>query len=649
MADHSSPHEAVRALLAAGAGPDAPDHKNRTALHRAAGDGDLAAVRLLLLAEANPNCRDDEGATPLHMAAWDGSPGVIRLLLNAGADPGAVDEDGITPLARALSTKQSKAADLLCNYPGEPLVQMMPDCATASPAEVSAWIGAARDIEEERGPGVETPLQRAVLGDKPIAVRLLLEAGAEANGRYGVPLSHLAVQHARPEILWLLHDAGSALDMRDGAGRTALLQAAMTGRSEHVRLLLDLDADPNAVDVLGWGALHAAAFKGDCDMAQNLTEKGARHDLVTTNGELPITLAGPERVTAALERMSGLKAGRRKRKKHSDIPKRMSEGFNFSGGSEQEILEWVRSGGDPNLRNENSNPPLFRLAEIGSPQGIKELLDCGASCGSMMDPYNCTPLGWAAWHGNTEGVRALLDAGADVEGGTNDPLDQIDDMERPLQLAAMNGHAQTVQLLLHAGAGVNAISYEGTTALHAAVAENEFEVVKLLVEAGAELDIEDRDSNTPLHIAASRGDAKTVALLLAAGADPSCGDANDGTVLHRAAYKGHSDIVKLLVEHSPWLVTFTTGWDETPLHLAAWNGNPRSVGILFEHGAAETLNAKGGENGNTPLHLAVARGNSDVEMALIEAGADTTIKNDGGRLCADMRDEHGCDEDDFDF
>lgn len=96
--------EVVRALLAAGADPDA-DSENPFGvrpLHAAAAAGDHDSARALLEAGADPNVRQQGGYTPLHSAAHSGDVELVRLLLVHGADPALVTDDGQD--GRALAT-----------------------------------------------------------------------------------------------------------------------------------------------------------------------------------------------------------------------------------------------------------------------------------------------------------------------------------------------------------------------------------------------------------------------------------------------------------------------------------------------------------------------------------------------------------------
>jgi len=90
--------ETVRALLAAGADPDA-DAANPFGvrpLHSAASVGDRESVRALLEAGADPDVRQQGGYTPLHTAAHNDDAELARLLLVHGADAAITTDDGRT-------------------------------------------------------------------------------------------------------------------------------------------------------------------------------------------------------------------------------------------------------------------------------------------------------------------------------------------------------------------------------------------------------------------------------------------------------------------------------------------------------------------------------------------------------------------------
>ena len=77
--------QTVRALLRAGAVPDATDRSGWTALHEAAHKGDLALARALLDAGATPDVRSRGRGTALDVAERAGQNAIAELLRERGA------------------------------------------------------------------------------------------------------------------------------------------------------------------------------------------------------------------------------------------------------------------------------------------------------------------------------------------------------------------------------------------------------------------------------------------------------------------------------------------------------------------------------------------------------------------------------------
>lgn len=91
--------EAVRAILAVGAAPDA-DAVNRfkvRPIHSATAARDHDSVRALLEAGADSNVRQQGGYTPLHAAAHSEDFELVRLLLDHGADRTIPEDEGKIP------------------------------------------------------------------------------------------------------------------------------------------------------------------------------------------------------------------------------------------------------------------------------------------------------------------------------------------------------------------------------------------------------------------------------------------------------------------------------------------------------------------------------------------------------------------------
>lgn len=171
-----------------------PDHDGRIALVSAAEAGRSEIVRALLEAGANPNARTREGADPLSAAAGNGDTSVVRILLAAGADERRSDGPAFFV---ALSKGHYPVADLLFAAGASPNVTAgVPGGATPTlwavrtrKHDALAYVlraGASPDQPTRVGQDAvfSWPLNSAVSADDREAVRLLLEHGANANLGY---------------------------------------------------------------------------------------------------------------------------------------------------------------------------------------------------------------------------------------------------------------------------------------------------------------------------------------------------------------------------------------------------------------------------------------------------------------------------------
>lgn len=81
------------------------------------------------------------------------------------------------------------------------------------------------------------------------------------------------------------------VDLPDANGRTPLLWAAWRGEAQKVRILLELGASSNKVDLEGYSALARAAQSGHLDCVRILIDGGAMVTMTTSWGLEPIHLA----------------------------------------------------------------------------------------------------------------------------------------------------------------------------------------------------------------------------------------------------------------------------------------------------------------------------------------------------------------------
>ncbi|KAI1739803.1 ankyrin repeat-containing domain protein [Xylaria scruposa] len=130
----------------------------------------------------------------------------------------------------------------------------------------------------------DIPLERAIETGNVQIVRLLLEAGADAEfGPVGSQTAlHIATEAKHFDIVKCLLDRGAKVEppRRLGRGMTALQYSAREGHFRIAKLLISRGADINTLPAKYFGrtALEVAAEHGKLDMVQFLLEMGAKLD-----------------------------------------------------------------------------------------------------------------------------------------------------------------------------------------------------------------------------------------------------------------------------------------------------------------------------------------------------------------------------------
>lgn len=361
-------------------------------LYAAARRGDLAGARAII--SVNPGSvhdRDpDYGTSALHWAVKGGHIELATLLLDAGADVDARDNSGRTPL-QWLIPRDSDGSD-----ERRPMLQLLLARGAQHTLEMAIRRGTAADVRRwlERGTSLDTPLPD------------------------GGSMLAYAAQHADPEVVRTLIDAGALPDGELFDAETPLLRAVRAQRLEAALMILQAGADPErsngkhtpldeVVDRFEYRRGDAAELGALLLQhgAQMTPQWAAAHD-------------DPELLARSLA------AG-------SDVNRRGAYGRTalFVAAARQHIRiiqALLAAGGDPNIGDEYGDTPLHLVARapfMTSPAArtaiAKLLLAAGANPNGR-GMYGGTPL-HAALDGlhtmgvNLEVVQMLVDAGADPQ------------------------------------------------------------------------------------------------------------------------------------------------------------------------------------------------------------------------------------------
>jgi uncharacterized protein len=475
---------AVQRLLRDGADVNAAHGDGMTALHWAALNGDVALTSMLLHGGANVMSRTRLGAyTPLALAAEAGHGPVVAALVDAGADVNATDSSGTTVLMLAAASGDAEAISVLADHGAKV------DARERAMGQTALMFAAARNrvraihLLVARGARVDatnevvnltalTDPERAPAGGTPQRGR-----GAPANGPR--PVAGVDRPYNYNELV--------------GAqgGLTPLLFAVRQGHVDAVKALVDVGANVNQVSAGDkTSPLLMAVINGHFDLAEYLVDRGADVTLASEGGVTPAYAAlniqwGPKSMypqpqAYLQQKLSYLDLLNILLAKGADVNARVKKKVWFTS------FNTDLSGVD-----ESGATPFWRAAYASDVEAMRLLVSAGA------DP-NIPTIRPA---GRPRPADSQREAGADISGLP--PIPVGGPGVPPLLAAAGVGYGE--------GFAANSHRYAPTGFLPA--------IQYLVDELGADVNAVDYDGNTAIHHAAARGDTESILYLVSKGAD----------------------------------------------------------------------------------------------------------------------------------
>ena len=311
LAARSGNAETVKALLAHGAALDRRERLGQTALMWAAAEGHAEVVRTLIEAGADVNARLDSGFTPFFLSVREGRLDAAEAFLEAGVDVNALMQpaegwkyrggapamcpsqiavqNGHFELAIALVEAGADPNDVRTGFTALHLIPGVRrpdsnDSNDGAPPMGAGRLSSADFVREivKRGADVNFRLPRGTRGLPGTSSRIATVGAAGATpfllaaDRSDVPLMRLLVELGGDPLLPNFNNT-TPLMAAAGVGTTSPDEEAgeESEALEAVKLLLDLDADTNAIDNNGDTAMHGAAYNAYPLVANLLAERGA--------------------------------------------------------------------------------------------------------------------------------------------------------------------------------------------------------------------------------------------------------------------------------------------------------------------------------------------------------------------------------------
>ncbi|CAI8050973.1 Putative ankyrin repeat protein MM_0045, partial [Geodia barretti] len=256
----------LRELVRAGSDLNLQNQEGLTPLMIAARSGRTDITNILLEGEhINLDIQEKRtGQSALHFSAEEGDSATTEALLKAGANPHLKDKDGDTAAIKAVMSQE--------------------------PATLRELVRAGSDLNLQNQEGL-TPLMIAARSGRTDITNILLEGKhinldiQEKNGDTAVIMA-VKRRELEPTTVMELVRAGSNLNLQDQEGLTALMIAAMSGRTDITNILLEgehinLDIQEKRT---GRSALHFSAEERDSATTEALLKAGANPHLKDKNG-----------------------------------------------------------------------------------------------------------------------------------------------------------------------------------------------------------------------------------------------------------------------------------------------------------------------------------------------------------------------------
>uniref|UniRef100_A0A673FYL8 Ankyrin-3-like n=1 Tax=Sinocyclocheilus rhinocerous TaxID=307959 RepID=A0A673FYL8_9TELE len=283
-------------------------------------------------------------------------------------------------------------------------------------------------------------------------------------------------------------------------------------------------------------------------------------------------------------------------------------------GNLEKALDYIKSGVDINICNQNGLNALHLASKEGHVEVAAELIKLGATVDAATKKGN-TALHIASLAGQVDVVKELVNNGANINTQSQNGF-------TPLYMAAQENHLGVVKFLLDNGSSQSIATEDGFTPLAVALQQGHDQVVSLLLEN----DTKGKVRLPALHIAARKDDTKAAALLLQNDHNADVESKSGFTPLHIAAHYGNINVATLLLNRGA-AVDFKARNDITPLHVASKRGNANMVRLLLERGARIDAKTK---DGLTPLHCGARSGHEQVVEMLLDRGAPILSKTKNG-------------------
>lgn len=200
------------------------------------------------------------------------------------------------------------------------------------------------------------------------------------------------------------------INAEDKDNNTALMFAVKSGQKEVVKWLLEIGANADYINTLGFSPLHLAVRKNDLELTACLLDAGADINIKGKYGEAPIFDAVFENNGKMIEALilNGTPVDVMNGNRQTPLMRAVEH-----KSRQEALITLLRYGADVNLADVFGKNCLMRAIEHNNNAMMDVLIKAGTDLNAK-DKKGATAVCYACKMGNREALRILISKGADV-------------------------------------------------------------------------------------------------------------------------------------------------------------------------------------------------------------------------------------------
>ncbi len=467
----------------------------------------------------------------------------------------------------------------------------------------------SEDIDVNR----HTPLTIACENNNMELAKILLDAGADVNGRYrkdvDIPL-HYAVESNKVELVKMLLDRGADVNILGWCYSNVIESACKNKNIEMVKLLIDHGSDIYFKRWLKRSALHHAC-------------SSVHYSNLDPKLDTAIILDFLESLISNF----GFDINIRDEWERTPLHYALD-----NNEIDMAVVEYLISKGADVNAQDNKGETVFYKSDL---EMQEYLLKHGADV-NIANKDGDTSFLQAAQYCNLEMIEFLIAHGADVNAKNNKG-------ENALHRACLYyfSEIKDIEYLLSLGIDPHAITEDGENVLHYAFAAGMIDIAKYFIDLGVDWKIRDNKGCSILHTycASYRSTLYGVKYLLSLGFDVNERSDDGRTAFLYGAYDGSTDVMEHLVKMGADInARSNDGRNAFHWSCAFGLGTYRTEYLVYK---GVDINVQDND-GQTILHK-IAKGYGfsmgHVERIvnyLIDNGADPSIKDNAGNIAFEV-------------